>query len=225
MAHETRRLDPLAALSAFGRVAYGDALSVATLSLCFVVASLPVVTLGPATLALVDVVTTAVTDETAGRKTTEAERVRLFFARLRDRFVSGLPLTAVFVGSAVAEAAYLSLALSTGRGLFLVGGALGAYALLLVVVVGLRTASLLARGAPSPFVAARDAAFHLAETPSFTVLYAFLVGVLAVVCAAVGVAVPLVLPGLLAVLEVVAFEEQSGVGAASVVRAYRGESS
>jgi hypothetical protein len=221
--NETGRLDPTAAFAAFGRVAYGDAVSVVLLSLCFVLVSLPVITLGPAALALVDVVTGVVADETRGAKTTERERLRRFAEGVRANVVPGAALSVLLVGAVAAEAAYLSLALSTGRGLFLVGAAVGMYVLLLAVVLSLRAGSFLARGAPSLRAAGRDAALHLAETPSFTVLYAFVVGVLVLVCAAVGVAVPLLLPGLLAVLEVVAFEEQSGVGAETVVRAYRGE--
>lgn len=224
MAHETKQLDPLAAFSAFGRAAYGDAFSVVLLSLCFVVVSLPLLTVGPALLALLDVMTDAVTAKMEGRKSTERERIRRFFGRFRENLGVGAILSILLLGAVAAEATYLSLALSTGRGSFLVGAAVGAYVLLLGVVLCLRTGSLLARGAPSLRAAGRDAALHLVETPSFTVLYAFLVGAVALVCGAVGVAVPLLLPGLLAVLEVVAFEEQSGVGAASVVRAYRGES-
>lgn len=224
MSHETERYDPVAAFSAFGRTAYGEAVSVVTLSLCFTLAVLPVVTVVPATFALVTVVTCAVTDETVGEKTTERERLRLFWRTFRAELRQGLPLGLLAVAALLAEVLYLRWAFSTGSGVALVGSAVGVYALCFGVVWTLRAGSLRARGAPSPIRAYRDAGDHLLEAPSFTALSALLVGVVVVLCGVVGIALPLLCPGLLAVLEVVGYEERSGVGAGAVVRAYQGGS-
>jgi hypothetical protein len=61
----------------------------------------------------------------------------------------------------------------------------------------------------------------LADRPYFAVLVATLVAGLVVLGALVRVAVPLLVPAVLAVVEVVAFEELAGEGAAAVRETYR----
>ncbi|QIO24433.1 DUF624 domain-containing protein [Haloarcula sp. JP-L23] len=218
------RLNPTGALAAFGRATYSDIVSVVLLSVAFWVVSLPVVTLGPAILALVAAMTEGVTGRTAGRKVTERDRLRRFRQTFTGEFRRGLPLGVLLVAVVVTTLWYAQLAVSTGNGALLVGTLVGLYGIVLAVVVVFRAATLLVReGAPSARLALWDAAKHALSTPSFTVLQASFAALLGVICIGLGIAVLVLLPGLLAVLEVVAYEESTGGGALRVVRAYQGE--
>ncbi|WP_224448709.1 hypothetical protein [Haloprofundus salilacus] len=60
---ETERLDPIAAIAAFGRAAYSDLVTVVALSVATSLASLHLLTLGAALLALVETLTDVVEGE------------------------------------------------------------------------------------------------------------------------------------------------------------------
>ncbi|MBX0325150.1 hypothetical protein EGH21_19160 [Halomicroarcula sp. F13] len=216
-------LDPVGTLAAFGRAAYSDLTSVVALSLVFSLATLPLVTLGPAVVALVAAQTEGVTGRAAGGKVTERDRLRVFRTTFREQFRRGLPLGVFVLAVAVTTIAYAGLAVANRSGPLLVGAILGGYALSAALVTVLRAATLLVReGAPSARQALWDAGRHLLSTPSFSVLHALFASLLVVLCLGLGIAAVLLLPGLLAVLEVVAYEETAGDGALRVVRAYQG---
>ncbi|MFC6974428.1 DUF624 domain-containing protein [Halomicroarcula sp. GCM10025709] len=218
------RLDPTGTLAAFGRVAYSDLTSVVVLSLVFSVAALPIVTVGPAILALVAAQTAGVTGEAAGGKITERDRLSRFKTTFVDQFrlgfVLGLPLLAV----AVSTGWYASLAIANQSGTLLIGTIVGLYATVVTLVGVFRAASLVVRtGATVPKQALWDSGLLLVETPSFTVLHVLFAALLLLLCSGLGVAVVVLLPGLLGVLEVVTYEETTGDGALRVVRAYQGQ--
>lgn len=217
-------LDLTGSIAAFGRVAYSDLVTIAIVSVLATVASIPLVTVGAAILALVETVTVVVTGEGRGGPTTERQRIRLFLDSFRSNLRRGLPYSLVFVGTVLATGYYV-LGATTGSGVFLIGSLLGLYALVIVVAWLLRIASLTVRASDDlEFVeAARDGAYLALEYPWYTALQLFTVGGILLVAFPFPPAYALVVPGLLAVLEVVAFEETSGRGAMSLVRAYRGE--
>jgi hypothetical protein len=68
------------------------------------------------------------------------------------------------------------------------------------------------------------AGLTLLDRPAFAVILSTIVGVVLVGGAALRVTFPLLVPGILAVVEVVAFEEHVGDGAATVRATYRRES-
>lgn len=217
-------LDPAGVLAAFGRATYSDLTSVVALSLLFTLAVLPVITLGPAVIALVGATHEGVTGRTAGGQTTERERVRIFLRTVRAEFRRGLWLSVLPIAVAIMTLWYASTAIESQSGPLLLGAIIGVYALVAAITVTFRAATLVTReGAPSAHRALWDAARHLLATPSFAALHVLFVGLVIVICTGLGIAVPLLLPGLLAVLEVVTYEETAGGGAIRVVKAYQGE--
>lgn len=224
---DPRRLDPVATAAAFARTAYSEAASVLILSVVASLVSLTLVGTGPAVVALIAVFTASVDREIErGAKISERERLRHFRQSLRANAHRGLPLSLLIVGPLLATGWYLRLAITTGAAEFLLGAAMGAYAIVLGGVLALRAGTLIVRAPPDRTLrgstAVRNAAFHLLETPSFSALQCLFAGVLAGLCTALGITLVIALPGLLAVLEVVTFEERSGRGAGAVVRGYRG---
>ncbi|WP_117594529.1 hypothetical protein [Haloprofundus halophilus] len=226
---ETQRLDPIAAVSAFGRATYSDLVTVVALSVAASLASLPLVTLGAALLALVETMTDVVEGEAAGRRVSERARLAAFRESFRRNLRRGLPLSLLAIAVVATTYAYSTIALTVRQPAFLLGALAGLYAVVIVVVVLFRAASLVARAPEEPrtelstTTALRDAAYHLLETPSFSVLQSCFAALLLGLCVSLGIAVVLLLPGWLALLEVVAFEETTGEGAERIVLAYRGE--
>jgi len=217
-------LDPAGALAAFGRAAYSDLTSVVALSLVFSVAVIPVVTLGPAIIAVVAATHEGVTKRTAGGQTTERERISIFIQTFRSEFRRGLLMTVLPIAVAVVTVWYAGTAIAGQSGPLLIGSILGVYAFIATIAVTFRAATLLTReGAPTTRQALWDAARHLLTEPAFSALHVLFVGLVIILCAGLGIAVPLLLPGLLAVLEVVSYEETAGGGAIRVVKAYQGE--
>lgn len=217
------QLDPAGTLAAFGRATYSDLTSVVALSLVFSLSVLPVVTLGPAIVAIVAAQTEGVTGYTAGKKITERERLRSFRETFRTEFRRSLPLGILLIAVTGTTLLYAGLAVANQSGVLLVGTLVGCYVLVAVLVTVFRAATLIVReGAPSARQALWDAARHLLSTPSFSALHALFATLLVVLCLGLGIAVVVLLPGVLAVLEVVAYEETAGDGALRVVRAYQG---
>lgn len=219
----SRAVTPSAVLRAAARVVYGDLVTVVTTSLAFVLASLPLVTLGAALLALVDTWTTVITERDTGAPVTERDRLRLFARSFRRSLRPGLPYSLVLVAVTGLTAVYAVVGLARQSGLFVLAAVVGGYVVVGATLWCLRAASIQARTTPTPpiRVAVERAGVMLADRPYFTVLVATLVIALVVLGALVRVAVPLLLPAVLAVVEVVAFEELAGEGAAAVRETYR----
>ncbi|MDG5819016.1 hypothetical protein [Natronococcus sp. A-GB7] len=217
-------IDLAGSVAAFGRIAYSDLLTLAIVSVLATIASLPLVTVGAAIVALVDTVTAVVTGEGRGGPTKERQRIRLFLESFRANLRRGLPYSAVLLGTIVV-AGYYVLGAAEGSGLFLIGALLGLYAIVIVLAWLLRTASVAVRSSDEPAFldAAREGAYIGLEYPWYTALQLVTVGGILLVAFPFPPAYALVVPGLLALLEVVTFEETAGRGAMSLVRAYRGE--
>jgi uncharacterized membrane protein YesL len=226
MANEAGQLeiDLTGSIAAFGRIAYSDLLTLAIVSVLATLASLPLATIGAALLALVETVTVVVTGEGRGGPTKERQRIRFFVESFRANLRRGLPYSLVLLGT-VLTAGYYVLGASGGSGLFLVGALLGLYAVVIVLAWLLRTASVTIRSTTDvSFVdAAREGAYLGLEYPWYTALQLITVGTILLFAFPFPPAYVLLVPGLLALLEVVAFEETAGRGAMSLVRAYRGE--
>jgi hypothetical protein len=218
-----REVTPSAVLRAAARVVYGDLVTVVITSLAFALASLPLVTLGAALLALVDTWTTVVTERDRGAPVTERGRLRLFARSFRRHLRTGLPYSLALVFVTGLTIVYAVVGLARQSGLFVLAAVVGGYLVVGVTLWCLRAASIQVRTTPTPptRVAFGQAGATLVDRPYFAVLVATLVVVLVVLGALVRVAVPLLLPAVLAVVEVVAFEEVTGEGAAAVRETYR----
>jgi hypothetical protein len=226
MANEAGQLeiDLTGSVAAFGRIAYSDLLTLAIVSVLATLASLPLVTVGAAILALVETVTAVATGEGRGGPTKERQRVRLFVESFRANLRRGLPYSVALLGT-VLTAGYYVLGASGGSGLFLIGALLGLYAVVIVLAWLLRAASVTVRSTTDvSFVdAVHEGGYLGLEYPWYTALQLVTVGMILLFAFPFPPAYVLVVPGLLALLEVVAFEETAGRGAMSLVRAYRGE--
>lgn len=221
-----RETDPVAALSAFLRVAYSDLVTVIVTSVLTALAALPIVTLGGAILALVDTMQTVVTAEGHGAAPhTERERIRYYTESFRSNLVRGVPFGIVLVAAVGSTLAYTRIAFGTASSPFLVGAVVGLYVVVLLAVWVFRAGSLtVGESEPSGFrESMREAWYHLLAEPAYTALQAILAGVLVVSTAWTRIGLVLLLPGLLGVLEVVSVSELSGDGAADIVFGYRGE--
>ncbi|SIR66139.1 hypothetical protein SAMN05421858_3198 [Haladaptatus litoreus] len=224
---DASRLDPLATVAAFVRVTYTNLVTVAALSIVFTLVSIPVVTAGAAVVALIESVTVLVEEESDGGKVGERESVQRFLATFRENLLVGVPLSVLLAGSVGGTVLYTLLATIRTNLLFLFGIVVGGYVTVLAVLVVFRAATLVVRGTAtdsfSSVSALRNATYHLFDAPWFSVLQAVFAAILIGICLVTQIGVVLVLPGMIAVLEVVSFEERSGEGAKRIVRGYRGE--
>ena len=219
----TRELSPGTVLRAVARVVYADLVTVILTSVAFVLASLPVVTLGAAVLALVDTWTTVVTRRDTGAPPSERGRMRVFAASFRRHLRGGLPYGLLLLAVVGLTAVYATLGITRQSGLFVVAAVVGVYLVVVATAWSLRAASFQTRSDPA--IGAREAferaGLSLADEPAFAVLLSALAGTVLVAGAALRVTLPLLVPAILAVVEVVAFEELAGDGAATVRATYR----
>ncbi|WP_049898168.1 hypothetical protein [Halococcus agarilyticus] len=206
-----------------GRVIYTELPTVVVTSLLFAVASLPVVSLGAALLALVETWTVVVTRRDSGAPPSERGRARLFVAAFRRHLVAGLPYSLLLSAVAGLTVLYYVVGLAQESALFLLATLTGLYAVVVAAVWCLRAASFRVRADPPLGVrqAVGRAGGTFVDHPSFSVLVAAGVGAVLLAATTVRVAIVLVLPGVLAVVEIVAFEELAGDGAAAVRSTYR----
>lgn len=221
----SKEVSPGSVFRAAGRVVYGDLVTIVATSLAFVVVSLPVVTLGAALLALVETWTVIVTGRDTGAPVSERGRLALFWRSFRGHLRTGLPYSVLLVAVTGLTVVYAVVGLTQQSGLYVLAAAVGGYVIVGVTLWCLRAASIQIRTEPTPptRLAFERAGVMLLDRPYFAVLVATLVATLVVVGAMLRVAVPLLLPAVLAVVEVVAFEELAGDGAASVRETYRRE--
>ena len=214
---------PGTVVTTVGRVVYTDLLTVVVTSLLFVVVSLPVVSLGAALLALVETWTVVVTRRDSGAPPSERGRARLFIAAFRRHLVAGLPYSFVLSTVVGLTALYYAVGIMRGSSPFLLATLVGLYAVVIATVWSLRAASFRVRADPP--LGVRRAVGRTGRTfvdhPYFSVLVAAAIGGVLLVATAVRVVIALVLPGALAIIEIVAFEEIAGDGAAAVRSTYR----
>jgi len=221
-----RELSPGLVLRAAGRVTYGDLVTVVATSVAFVLASLPIVTLGAALLALVETWTTVITRRDTGAPPSERGRLRLFAASYRRHLRAGVLYSVLFVVVVGLTAVYAAFGVARQSGVFVIAAIVGAYVVVLVTVWSLRAASVQMREDPAVGVrlAFERAGLTLVDRPAFAIVLSTIAAVVLVGGVALRVTFPLLVPGILAVLEVVAFEEHLGDGAATVRATYRRKS-
>lgn len=200
------------------RVLYAELLTVAAVSVLTTLASLPLLTVGPAMLAAVEVLTTVATRRDTGAPPTERGRIRLFAGAVRRNLKAGLPFSLLLLSVAGVTAFYYVVGTAQNDGGLLLLALLGAYGVVGALAVTLRVGSFRARTSPPPSAvrAVRLTGRSFTDQRSYTVLWFVAIGGLLAVASYVPVTVPMLLPGVLGVLEVVAFEAVVGDGAAAV---------
>ncbi|QRV17404.1 DUF624 domain-containing protein (plasmid) [Haloterrigena salifodinae] len=203
-------------IATFVRVAYDELATVVVTSVLFVLTSLPIITVGAAIIALVETLTAVVAGDSPRR---EVDRARQFVRSYRCNLRAGIPFSGVLIG--VVASTYLYLILAIGQGSeFILGGLVGLYAIVVVVTLLFRAASILARlpenERPNAVEALREAVRVSLFRLSYTILHLATVGVLLVAGGSVWISLVILVPGLLAILEVIAFEDMAGDGAGAV---------
>lgn len=209
---------PVATATTVLRVLYAELLTIIVTSLLAAVASLPLVTVGPAILAAVEVLTTVVTRRDTGAPPTEFGRVRLFVEAFRRNLKAGLPFSVLLLSVGGVTVFYYLVGTAQNDGGLLLLALLGAYGVVGALAVTLRVGSFRARTSPPPSAvrALRLTGQSLTEYVSYTVLWLVTLAGLLAVASYLPVTVPMLLLGVLGVIEVVAFEAVVGDGAAAV---------
>lgn len=214
--------DPVVTLSGFLRVTYSELVTVILVSLLTTVTAVSIVGLGGGLIAAVTTLRRVVDARRQGIRITERDRLQLYKTTFVETAVRGVPLGLVVWGAIVSFTWYVLAAAESGNSWLLLAAAAGIYVLTTVVIVTLRTATLVSLDSSVSLVTAgRDSIHHLFTTPSFTVLHATAVVAVSAVSLAFVIAVPILLFGLLALLEVLVYTELNGGGARSVVLAYQ----
>lgn len=216
--------DVRASGEALVRVLYRDLVTVVGLSLAWTLAALPLVTVGGATLALCETMTRVVTDRSEDRILTERGRLRAFGRSVRANVLRGLPLSLLSVALLASVWAHAQIYALSEEWLFSVSTLVGLYFLVVGTAWVLRAANLIVRAWPEEAPGTRRAFVHGAELalehPHFTVLHLLTVGAVLFLASLQPVAVPLLVPGVVAATEVVAFEELVDGGAADIRQYY-----
>lgn len=210
-----------ATFSAFVRIVYTEMLTVVLLSVAFTLTMIPVVTLGSGLVALVHTMQTVVL---SSDRPPERDRLKLFVSEFRAHLYTGLPYTGAAVLAAFAIFSYISLVVTAPGIQAILGGLVGFYALIIVPVWLFRISNLSTNysSESTGFIHALIYSGQLTvEYPLYTFLHLVSVGALIVICSIVPIALFVVLPGVLAVLEVLICEEVAGEGVQPVLEWYQ----
>jgi|AntDeeMetagen681_2_1112603.scaffolds.fasta_scaffold00612_9 hypothetical protein len=214
--------NPIVTLSGFLRVAYSELVTVVVVSLLTTVSAISIVGFGGGLVAAVTTLRRVVTDRRDGIRIAERKRIVVYREVFFETVVRALPLGLVVWGAVITFIWYGFAAGESSNPWFLLAAAASIYVLTAIVIVTLRTATLLSLDASVSVVTAfHDSIHHLLDTPSFTVLHATVLVAVVALCFALVIAVPILLFGLLALLEVLVYTERDGGGARSVVLAYQ----
>jgi hypothetical protein len=219
-------VDPILVLRTFGRIAISDAVTIFVLSVLYFVASMSIVTIGPALLALMDAFYSSVshTGTGGGAPASTRGRASRFVSSIWTYLWAGLPYTVAVLVAAYALYTYSVLALTGGTAQTLVFGVVGMYSVVLVFVLLFRAADIVVRAdedkRPGFFSAIRKAWGSLGSNVAFAATH--VVTAIAVTIASLVFVITAVcfLPGLLALLELLNYEELDGAGAKAIRFAY-----
>lgn len=220
--------NPMAALSTYLRILWREIVSIVALSVLFSLATLSVVPMGAAMIALVDAFYTSVTftGTGGGIPPRTIDRANYFMQQIWTYMRTGLVYTVVLLLSAVGLVLYPQLALFGGSVFWLLFGIVGVYATVLILVLSFRAGNLVVhaeeRDDDRPgFRAAMGSAWsQLRDSPAYLAAHLVTATTIAIVCRAFPLSLVFVLPGLLGLLEVVMYEELDGVGAKAIRYAY-----
>ncbi|RKD86256.1 hypothetical protein [Halopiger aswanensis] len=209
---------PIATGLTWARVLYAEFLTVIVICLLAIVASLPLVTVGSAILASVDVLTTVITRRDTGAPPSERARARLFVEAFKRNLQAGMPFSFLLIAVGGVTAFYYVVGGARQQGGLLLLALLGMYGVICILALAYRVGSFRARTSspPSTVDTLRMAGRSFATPLSYTVLWLVSIAGLLAIATVSLILIPLTMFGVLAVGEVVAFEEVVGEGAKSV---------
>lgn len=219
--------DPMLVLRTFGRIAISDAVTIVLLSVLYSIASLSIITIGPALLALMDAFHASITHTGTGGGAPDSAigRASHFVESIWTYIWSGLPYTVAIIAMGVWMYFYLRFVIGDSVPLMLIG-VLGLYVIVAGIVLLFRAADIVVRedaeNRPGFFQGLRLAWRSLASNVPYAAMHAIIAIVVTVVPLLVLSPIVLVvaLPGLLALLELLNYEELDGAGAKTIRFAY-----
>ncbi|MCU4975059.1 DUF624 domain-containing protein [Halobacteria archaeon AArc-m2/3/4] len=180
--------------------------SIVLLSVAFWLVSLPLVTIGPALIALSETIRTVASDDLS-----ELGALETFFRSVRRNLVSGLPLSAVLVLVPLGTIFYLQLALEGMSGYATLGTIIGIYLCFCCLFFSVRLASISVQhrswGLSRSFEHAIDTTL---DTLDVSVLSACLFAVVLVVSVLFPPLLLLLTPGFFVIFESVLYETIAG---------------
>lgn len=219
-------VDPMLVLRTFGRIAISDAVTIFVLSILYFVASMSIVTIGPALLALMDAFYSSVshTGTGGGAPASTRGRASQFVSSIWTYLWAGLPYTVAVLVAVYALYTYSVLALTGGTAQTLVFGVVGMYSVILVFVLLFRAADIVVRAdedeRPGFFSAIRKAWGSLGSNVAFAATHLVTAIVVTIASLVFIITAICFLPGLLALLELLYYEELDGAGAKAIRFAY-----
>lgn len=219
--------NPAAALSAFASVLWREVVSIFVLSVLFVMASLSVVSIGPALISLVDTfyASTTFTGTGGGVPRRVPDRANYFVKNIWTYLKTGLGYTVIVLLGYGGVYYYYHLALY-GRTLnTFVVGILGLYATVLIFVLLFRAANIVVHAdedeRPGLLGAFRAGWSSITGNLAYTAIHLVIAAIIVVLCRITILTLVVPMPALLALLEVVMYEELDGIGAKTLMYAYK----
>lgn len=218
--------DPILVLKTFGRIAISDIVTIFVLSILYSIASMSIVTIGPAFLALMDAFYSSVshTGTGGGAPASTRGRASQFVSSIWTYLRTGLPYTVAILIVLYAFITYALLAISGGSIQATLFGIVGIYVSVLGFLLLFRAADIVVRAddseRPGFFGGLRLAWKSFGSNIPFAATH--IVTAIAVTSIAIPLVATLVcvLPGLLALLELLNYEELDGAGAKAIRYAY-----
>ena len=225
-AETSAKQDPTTALRTFVRVALNEIISVVVLSVLFVIACLSLVTIGAAMISLVDTIYTSVTftGTGGGIPPRTADRANYFVKQIWEYLWTGLLYTVVLILAAANLYGFFRLAFLGGNVASLLVGVAGLYLTTVILVVLFRAANIIVHAdeddRPGAIGGLRLAWSSMTDNVGYEALHVVVAATIVLVARSIPVAMIVVLPGLLALLEVLMYEELEGIGAEAILFAY-----
>lgn len=205
-------------LVVLAKVGYQEITSVIVISAVFWLLTIPVVTIGAALLALFEVMGAIYND---GTPSTEQARIKQFVRSVRRNLVKGIPLTLLVLFILVNTGWYFLIAVSERGSYLVIGGLVGIYACLLVLMFSSRVANIMISDGIDWGPAIRQAGASWRTRPHYTVLQVSIAAIAVIASIAFPIALLLLLPGGLALFELIFYDEMSGTNPRTVLARYR----
>lgn len=194
-------------VAAWLKFGYYEIASLIAVSVMFWLCSLPLFTIGAALLAVFELL------EEIYRGTapsSERGRMRYFGRRVRANVVRGLPISVVTIFAFANTSLYFAIGWSGRAHYYVLGGLVGLYLCLFVVVSVSRTSNIMIQDQEQLRTAARSTGETWVRYTDYTIVQSILTVLVVLLSVAVLPAVVLLLPGALGLLEVICYEELSG---------------
>lgn len=219
--------NPTRAVSTFLRVSLSEIVSVVVLSLLYTLAALSILPIGAGLLSLIDTFYNSVTftGTGGGVPPRTSDRATHFVSSIWEYLRAGIPYTLFLILAVVGLFVYFEMAVFGGSTSSLAIGIAGIYATVLVLVLLFRAANIVVHASEDDrpgFVSAISQSWSsIMGNLAYSSMHIVVAATIVLLCRVFPVAIVVFLPGLLAMLEILMYEELDGIGAKTILYAYR----